>query len=109
MTREERIAFSDGLPSRLKYPPGILPEAYIFSSKSTERGRKSMPSRGSFDAVALQRTTVSPYLTRQDPLASPHIIPVSTVSGLPAKVYLNSRCLSKTMGLLVTSYIAVPP
>ena len=32
ITRETRIAFSPGLPSLLRKPPGILPTAYIFSS-----------------------------------------------------------------------------
>ena len=60
MTREVRMAFSPGRPSRRRNPPGILPAAYILSSKSTERGRKSMPSRGFSDAVAHASTTVSP-------------------------------------------------
>ena len=32
ITRLVRIAFSEGLPSLLRYAPGILPTAYIFSS-----------------------------------------------------------------------------
>lgn len=43
---EVRIAFSEGRPSRLRYPPGMRPTAYILSSKSTDSGRKSMPSPG---------------------------------------------------------------
>ena len=39
--REVSVAFSDGRPSRLMKPPGILPTEYIFSSKSTLNGKKS--------------------------------------------------------------------
>ena len=60
ITLDVRIAFSDGLPSLLRYPPGILPTEYILSSKSTERGKKSIPSLGAGDAVAQAKTTVSP-------------------------------------------------
>ena len=60
MTRAVRTAFSDAFPSRLLNPPGIFPTAYIFSSYSTLSGKKSMPSLGSSDAVAVDNTTVSP-------------------------------------------------
>ena len=60
MQRDARIAFSDGLLSLLWKEPGIRPTEYIFSSKSTESGKKSMPSRGLSDAVTVQSTTVSP-------------------------------------------------
>ena len=56
--RAVSVAFSPALPSRLKKLPGILPAAYIRSSTSTVRGRKST-SRG-FPAVAVHRTIVSP-------------------------------------------------
>ena len=49
-----------------------------------------MPSRGLSDAVAQARTTVSPYLTRQEPFERQHILPVSTVSFLPANVVSNT-------------------
>ena len=49
-----------GRPSLFKKEPGILPTEYSFSSKSTERGKKSMPSRGLAEAVAATWTTVSP-------------------------------------------------
>ena len=88
MTREVSIAFSDGLPSLLKYPPGIFPTEYCLSSKSTDR--KSIPSRGFAFAVAVARMAVSPYLTRQDPFASPASFPVSIFSGLPASSYSNT-------------------
>ena len=51
ITREAKTAFSEGRPSRFKNEPGILPTAYSFSSKSTESGKKSMPSRGLAEAV----------------------------------------------------------
>jgi hypothetical protein len=31
MRRDVRVSFSEGLPSRRKKPPGILPAAYVFS------------------------------------------------------------------------------
>ena len=39
------MAWSLDLPSRRKNEPGILPAAYMRSSMSTVRGKKSMPSR----------------------------------------------------------------
>ena len=43
------------------------------------------------EAVTLAITTVSPYLTQQEPLASPQVLPVSTTTGLPA--YVVSKVL----------------
>jgi hypothetical protein len=43
----------------LKKPPGNLPAAEVFSTKSTVRGKKSIPGRGSAWA-AVTSTTVSP-------------------------------------------------
>ena len=60
MTRLVRMPFSPGRPSRRLKLPGMRPTEYIFSSKSTERGKKSMPSRGRADAVAQTSTRVSP-------------------------------------------------
>ena len=40
--------------------PGMRPTAYSFSSKSTDRGKKSMPSRGRAEAVTATSTEVSP-------------------------------------------------
>ena len=57
--RAARIAASDGRDSRLMKPPGILPAAYIRSSKSTVSGKKSRPGRGS-DRLAVPSTMVSP-------------------------------------------------
>ena len=64
--------------------PGIFPTEYNFSSKSTDSGKKSIPSFGSFDAVTFTITTVSPYLTKTLPLAKAAIFPVSIVNFLPA-------------------------
>src|SRR5205823_1205079 len=58
--RAERIAVSDGRPSRRKKDPGILPAAYMRSSTSTVSGKKSMPSRTPGAAFAVASTTVSP-------------------------------------------------
>ena len=58
--RALRIASVLGRPSRRKKEPGILPTAYIFSSKSMVSGKKSMPGRGWRAIVAVQSTTVSP-------------------------------------------------
>ena len=45
MRRQVRMAWSVARPSRRKNEPGILPAAYIRSSMSTVRGKKSAPSR----------------------------------------------------------------
>ena len=60
ITREASVAFSEALPSRRRNEPGIRPTEYSFSSKSTESGKKSTPSRGFADMVAVQSTSVSP-------------------------------------------------
>jgi len=59
ISRQVRIASSDGRPSRRKNEPGIRPMAYIRSSTSTVSGKKSRPSRGCLDAEVADRTTVS--------------------------------------------------
>ena len=46
MSRQVRMASVVGRPSRRKNEPGIRPAAYIRSSTSTVRGKKSKPSRG---------------------------------------------------------------
>ena len=66
--RHVRIASSPGRPSRRKNEPGILPAAYMRSSTSTVSGKKSMPSRG-FDVQTVDRSVVSPTLTRTAPSA----------------------------------------
>ena len=84
MTRAVRIEFSDAFPSRLLNPPGIFPTEYIFSSNSTLSGKKSTPSLGLSEAVAVDNTVVSPYFNNAAPFACAHTLPISTVSVLPA-------------------------
>src|SRR5438046_2303401 len=84
VSRQVRIAVSEGRPSRLKKPPGILPAAYIRSSNSTVSGKKSIPSRGELDDTAVASTTVSPYRIRTAPSARPAIRPVSSEMVRPA-------------------------
>src|SRR5699024_3690402 len=74
---DTNIALSLGFPSLFVYEPGIFPTEYIFSSKSTDNGKKSIPSFGSFDAVTFTITTVSPYFTNTFPFANPANFPVS--------------------------------
>jgi len=60
MSREVRMAFSAGRPSRRFQLPGMWPTAYSFSSKSTLSGKKSMPGRGVSETVQFVSTHVSP-------------------------------------------------
>ncbi len=76
MRRQVRIAWSLALPSRRKNDPGILPAAYIRSSMSTVRGKKSVPSRTFRAAVAVASTTVSPMRATTAPSACPASLPV---------------------------------
>src|SRR5260221_7839145 len=75
--RAVRIARSVGRPSRLKKPPGIFPAAYIRSSTSTVRGKKSAPSRASMRPCAVASTIVSPERTTTAPSACLASLPVS--------------------------------
>jgi hypothetical protein len=80
MSRQVRIASSDGRPSRRKNEPGIRPAAYIRSSTSTVSGKKSRPSLGCLDAVVAESTTVSPSrVTRAEPAAWRASLPVSNL------------------------------
>ena len=71
------MAWSVARPSRRKNEPGILPAAYIRSSTSTVRGKKSTPSRTPLEATAVARTTVSPMRATTAPLASWASLPAS--------------------------------
>ena len=82
MSRAVSVAFSPARPSRLKNEPGIFPAAYIRSSTSTVRGRKS--TSRTFPAVAVQSTTVSPAETTTAPLACLASRPVSNEISVPA-------------------------
>src|SRR6185503_2957174 len=88
--RAARIAVSDGRDSRLMKPPGILPAAYMRSSKSTVSGKKSRPGRGS-DLLAVPSTMVSPYRTVTEPPASLARRPVSMVSVRPPS-WVSKTC-----------------
>src|SRR5580700_11195057 len=80
--RAVSVAFSPGRPSRLKNEPGILPVAYMRSSTSTVKGRKS--TSRSEPATAVARTMVSPWRTTTAPEACLAILPVSNEISLPA-------------------------
>ena len=59
ISRQVRIASSDGRPSRRKKDPGIRPAAYIRSSTSTVSGKKSNWSFGVLPAVVAESSIVS--------------------------------------------------
>jgi len=59
MRRQVRIASSLGRPSRRKNEPGMRPAAYIRSSTSIVRGKKSNWSFGCLPAVVADRSIVS--------------------------------------------------
>ena len=59
ISRQVRMASSEGRPSRRKNEPGMRPAAYIRSSTSTVSGKKSRFSLGFLDAVVAERTIVS--------------------------------------------------
>jgi hypothetical protein len=69
VSRQMSTACSLGRPSRRKNEPGILPAAYIRSSTSTVRGKKSTPSRILRLATAVASTSVSPTLAITAPSA----------------------------------------
>ncbi len=71
------MAWSVARPSRRKNEPGIFPAAYMRSSTSTVRGKKSTPSRRCLDAVAATSTTVSPMRPITAPSACLASFPVS--------------------------------
>src|SRR4051794_30049817 len=71
------MAWSEGRPSRRKNEPGIFPAAYIRSSMSTVRGKKSMPSRTPLAALAVTRTMVSPMRPTTAPCDCGASTPVS--------------------------------
>ena len=77
--RQVRIAFSEGRPSRLKNEPGMRPAAYIFSSKSTVRGKKSRCSLGARLAVEVTSRIVSPRWQTTEPPACPASLPDSSM------------------------------
>ena len=87
--RQISIASVLGLPSLLKKLPGIFPRAYILSSKSIVKGKKSIPGLAA-EVVAVTSIIESPYLSVADPFAFFANFPVSTDKVLFAMV--NSYC-----------------
>ena len=87
--RAAKVAASLGLPSLLINPPGILPTEYNFSWYKTISGKKSDNRLTFFETTTVDKTTVSPYLTRIDASACLATSPVSTTSFLPAKFISN--------------------
>jgi hypothetical protein len=77
MSRQVRMARSVGRPSRRKKLPGMRPAAYMRSSTSTVRGKKSMPSRMLWSALAVTRTSVLPRRARTAPWLWEASLPVS--------------------------------
>ena len=77
ISRHVKIADSGARPSRRKNEPGILPAAYIRSSMSTVKGKKSAPSRTRRAAVAVTRMVVSPIRATTAPSACPARRPAS--------------------------------
>src|SRR5215218_2232856 len=103
--RAVSVAFSPDLPSRRKNEPGILPAAYIRSSTSTVRGRKSTSRR--LPRVAVDRTMVSPWRTTTEPEACLATLPVSneisdpaisTVTVVGLVLILGSSLLARLIG-----------
>src|SRR5438270_11186072 len=76
------VALSVGRPSRRKNDPGIFPAAYARSSMSTVWGKKSMPSRTPWDALAVTNTVVSPMRPTTAPCDWGASLPVSNDSVL---------------------------
>ena len=95
------MAASVGRPSRRKKLPGMRPAAYIRSSTSTVRGKKSMPSRTPLAALAVTSASVPPILATTAPWLWKASLPVS-----------NERVLSvPLMGpeTMMASAMFVPP
>src|SRR5699024_2482883 len=85
-----KIALSLDLPSLLINPPGILPTEYNFSSKSHDKGKKSMPNLGELDATAVTKTIESSISTKHEPFACFATLPMVTFSSLPWRLYVYS-------------------
>src|ERR1700710_128661 len=101
--RAVSVPFSPGRPSRLKNDPGIFPDAYMRSSPSTVKERKS-PSRR-LPATAVQRPIVSPCLTTTAPEACFAILPVSNEISLP-EISTETRVTPSL--LIFTAFLSRP-
>src|SRR5581483_7883730 len=97
------MACSVGRPSRRKNEPGIFPAAYIRSSTSTVRGKKSIPSRMPRLAWAVTRTVVSPTDTTTAPSAWGASRPVEKVRDLPVSPMGADAVIGPVMELLLSS------
>ena len=97
MRRLARISLSDGRPSRLRNPPGILPAAYVFSRYSTVRGKNGREEVLG-ETVTAAKTIVSPNRSVAEPAACLASRPVSIVSGRPAN-WVSIRCTVTTFSL----------
>ena len=75
--RQVKMACWLGRPSRRKNEPGIFPAAYARSSTSTVSGKKSMPSRTPFAALAVTSTVVFPIVATTAPCDCSASFPVS--------------------------------
>ena len=86
ISRQVRMALSVGRPSRRKNEPGIFPAAYMRSSTSTVRGKKSIPSRMPLAALAVTRAAVPPMRAMTAPWDCCASLPVSNerVLSVPA-------------------------
>ena len=87
--RAASVALSVGLPSLLINPPGILPTEYNFSWYKTISGKKSDNTFAFLLTHTVDKTTVSPYLTRTAPWACFATSPISTVRVLPLNSVSN--------------------
>ena len=103
--RAVSVPFSPGRPSRLKNEPGILPEAYIRSSTSTVKGRKSTSRR--LPATAVHSTIVSPWRTTTAPEACLAILPVSKEISLPA-ISTETRVTATSLLIFFTAFLFRP-
>ena len=95
------MAWSVARPSRRKNEPGILPAAYVRSSMSTVRGKKSVPSRTERAAVAVASTTVSPMRPTTAPSASWASLPASKVRVRSVPLMGADTEMASAMSLLV--------
>ena len=102
--RAVSVPFSPARPSRLKNEPGILPAAYMRSSTSTVRGRKSTSRR--LPTVAVLSTTVSPWRTTTAPPACLAIRPVSKEISLPA---ISTETVVTASLLMLWTFFPGPP
>ena len=95
--RAASVASLPGRPSRRKKEPGILPMAYIRSSKSTVSGKKSMPGRGS-PSLRAASSTVSPKRIVQAAVAFCASSPVAISRGRPSISVRKTRSSASSRG-----------